>query len=213
MEDDPLAKIGAWLDEAQTLSSRRNPLAMALATCSEEGVPAVRMVLAKGLCRTTGHVVFYTHFNSRKGSELTAVPRAAAVWYWEEFGGRQLRIEGSVTRSPDSESDAYFATRPAGSQINAWVSRQSQTLEPGDSLESSAAQKAQTLSLSQAALAQPAEIPRPAHWGGFRLWIERVEFWSEGAGRFHEREFYERTAAPGENADNALRWRMKRLQP
>jgi pyridoxamine 5'-phosphate oxidase len=174
------------------------------------------MVLAKGFCERTGHVVFYTHFGSRKGRELDAGRRAAAVWYWEEFGGRQLRIEGGVTRSPASESDAYFSTRPAGSQINAWVSRQSEPLQDSESLERAALAKAEAFGLPAAALEQlqPAPVARPPHWGGYRLWAEKIEFWREGAGRFHERLVYERLDPPGgDGSAESPHWRMTRLQP
>ncbi len=216
MKDNPLDRLAEWLDEARTESSRRNPLAMALATCSAQGAPSVRMVLAKDFCAATGHIVFYTNFGSRKAAELDATARAAGVIYWEEFGGRQLRIEGPVTRAPSSDADAYFAQRPAASQLNAWVSEQSRPLVDDESLNVAAAKKAAELGLDYARLdpANPAAIPRPDHWGGYRLWIERVEFWSEGAGRFHDRVLYSRTldlrvAPPSAGND----WQMTRLQP
>lgn len=207
MNDNPLEAIAAWLEAAQSGTTRRNPLAIALATCSSDGRPAVRMVLLRGFSAEHGHIVFYTHFGSRKGTELDTSARAAAVCYWEEFGGRQLRLEGPVSRSPDAESDRYFATRSAASQLNAWVSEQSRPLEAGISLTERAARKAAEFGLDIAALDldKPAAIPRPAHWGGYRLHIERVEFWSEGAGRFHDRRVYERL-----HNDS---WRLTRLQP
>jgi pyridoxamine 5'-phosphate oxidase len=216
LNDNPLEKIADWLNEALTKSTRRNPLAMALATCSPQGRPAVRMVLARGYCRSTGHVVFYTNFQSRKASELDATGSAAAVLYWEEFGGRQLRIEGPVTRAPDAQADAYFAQRAAGSQLNAWVSQQSRPLASAASLSAEAEARAAHFGLDSANLDldRPADIPRPEHWGGYRLWIEKVEFWSEGAGRFHERLLYSRSATaasqPG-GTDND--WQLTRLQP
>lgn len=189
---------------------------MALATTGTAGLPAVRMVLAKAFDQTAGHITFYTHFASRKGIELNAVPHAAGVIYWEEFGGRQLRIEGPVTRAPDVVADEYFSTRPAASQINAWVSEQSQPLPHSDWLAENMAQKAAQFGLESAALdsAAPAEIPRPTHWGGYRLWIEQVEFWTEGAGRFHERLVYQRTRAAleeGHSGDDV--WQLTPLQP
>ena len=208
MDATPLDRIAAWLDEAQARSGRRNPLAMALATTAEDGLPSVRMVLAKGFSRDTGHISFYTHYASRKGEELKATPHAAVVMYWEEFGGRQLRIEGPVTRVPDDVADEYFATRAAASQLNAWVSEQSQALAEDDLLQQRAALKATEYGLDADALAatQPADIPRPPHWGGFQIRIERVEFWTEGAGRFHERVLYTRSSG-------AQGWQSTRLQP
>ncbi|MGD8325164.1 MAG: pyridoxamine 5'-phosphate oxidase [Gammaproteobacteria bacterium] len=216
MDGTPLEKIAAWLNDAQTRSARRNPLAMALATCAEDGLPSVRMVLAKGFCGDTGHITFYTHFGSRKGNELTATPHAAAVMYWEEFDGRQLRVEGPVTRAPDDAADAYFATRPAASQLNAWVSEQSRPLPEPGTLEQRTAAKAAEFGLDLTALAGqgPAAIPRPPHWGGFRLWIEQVEFWTEGAGRFHERFVYRRSrAAVEQRRSGGEVWQRTQLQP
>jgi pyridoxamine 5'-phosphate oxidase len=216
LDENPLDKIADWLAQALSASTRRNPLAMALATCSESGTPSVRMVLARGYCRETGHIVFYTNFGSRKAAEIEATGRAAGVLYWEEFGGRQLRVEGPVTRAPDSDADAYFAQRPAGSQLNAWVSRQSQPLADSDSLNSAAEEKAGDLGfdIARLDLTRPARIPRPSHWGGYRLWIERVEFWSEGSGRFHERLLYYRKLELGPTKDGADGdWQLTRLQP
>ncbi len=216
MDETPLDKIAAWLDEAQTRSRRRNPFAMALATVSDSGLPGVRMVLAKEFSRSAGHISFYSHFASRKGTELAATPHAAAVMYWEEFGGRQLRIEGPVTRVPDEVADAYFATRPAASQLNAWVSEQSRELPDSDTLQQRLGEKAAEYGLDPAELATlgPAPIPRPAHWGGFWLWIEQVEFWTEGAGRFHERVLYRRPRAAVEAGQtDAAVWQRMRLQP
>ena len=181
---------------------------MALATTSAGGTPSVRMVLAKGFARDTGHLRFYTHYGSRKGQELAETPHAAAVMYWEEFGGRQLRIEGPVTRVPDDVADAYFATRAAASQLNAWVSEQSRTMSEDDLLQQRAARKVAEYGLDESALSAsaPAAIPRPPHWGGFQIRTDRVEFWTEGAGRFHERVVYTR-------ADGAQDWERARLQP
>ena len=221
MNDNPLATIADWLDEARALSARRNPLAMALSTCSAQGRASVRMVLAKAYCAGSGHLVFYTHYGSRKSGDLDSTRRAAAVFYWEEFGGRQLRIAGPVTRAGDAESDAYFAGRPVASQINAWVSEQSRPLDSLATLQRRAAAKAAEFGLDPAALAdpEPAAIARPRHWGGYRLWVEEVEFWLEGTGRFHERLHYQRTlsaellrgAEPRANGSET--WRLTRLQP
>lgn len=216
MDATPLETIALWLDEARASSSRRNPLAMALASASPDGRPSVRMVLAKDFDRDAGHITFYTHFASRKGEQLAARPYAAAAFYWEEFGGRQLRIEGPVTRAPDAVADRYFATRPAASQINAWVSEQSKPLHEPDRLQSDATAKMDEFGIDAAALAaaRPADIRRPAHWGGFQLWVEQVEFWTEGTGRFHQRVSCRRSP----EAVQALRsgadvWQVTRLQP
>lgn len=216
MNNDPLERAAEWFKDAQTETKRRNPLAMALATASEDAQPAVRMVLPKHLDTDDGFIVFYTHYESRKGRELVKNPRAAGVIYWAEFGGRQLRVEGQVVRSPSPESDAYYSTRPVDSQINAWASRQSEELATENSLQKKAQQQRDRFGLSDSNTAEndSIEIPRPEHWGGFRLWLARIEFWTEGAGRFHEREHYERTLEshePGQFRPGP--WSFKMLQP
>ena len=200
--EDPVQAAAEWLREAESLG-RRNPNAMALASVDSGGRPSVRMVLLKELA-PLGYAVFYTNYTSRKGAELTSTGRAAAVLYWHELG-RQVRFEGPVVRSPDSESDAYFATRPLASQINAWSSEQSRPLPDTTSLEERAARLAAT---------RPAGLPRPEFWGGFRLWLEAIELWVEGRDRFHERVRYERRLDPRDaHTFEAGRWSWQRLQP
>jgi len=208
--DEPFALVRRWLDEASSAGGR-NPNAMSLATVGEEGRPSVRMVLLKDISETHGYVVFYTNYRSRKGRELERRPWAAAALYWPSLG-RQLRLEGRVVRSPDEESDAYFATRPYLSQLNAWVSAQSEPLADGDDLERRAAAKAAELG-GTATQAPPAGVPRPPFWGGYRLWCDRVELWIEGAGRFHERTEYTRDLDFAANRIDAGPWRSRRLQP
>jgi len=202
---DPLPLIQRWLAEAEA-GARRNPGAMALATSSASGRPAVRMVLLKSVSVEQGFAVFYSNYESRKGRELEARPQAAATLYWEELG-RQLRFEGPVARSPAEESDAYFATRPFASQINAWVSAQSRELGAFAELEQRAAAKTRELE-------GRGEAPRPSFWGGYRLWLEAVELWVEGADRFHERVRYERDLVrAGTPQFGGGAWRHHLLQP
>lgn len=207
---DPLPLVAEWLDEVTALGRRRNPNAMALATTDGAGRPAVRMVLLKELA-AAGYAVFYTNYGSRKATELTASPRAAAVLYWEDIG-RQVRFEGAVVRSPAVESDAYFASRALRSQLNAWTSRQSQPLDDPTALERRVERKARELGVQTSG--KPAGVPRPDFWGGFRLWFDAVELWAEGDNRFHERLRYERNLEPSD--DYGFRcgpWRWQRLQP
>ena len=193
-----------WLGEAEALG-RRNPNAMALASVDTAGRPSARMVLLKELA-PVGYAVFYTNYTSRKGQELLSTSRAAAVLYWHELG-RQVRFEGPVVRSPDAESDAYFATRPMPSQINAWSSEQSRPLADAAALEERAAKIAATKPLG-------AGLPRPEFWGGFRLWLEAIELWVEGRDRFHERVRYERRLdARDAHSFETGRWSWQRLQP
>ncbi|MFO7287567.1 MAG: pyridoxamine 5'-phosphate oxidase [Gammaproteobacteria bacterium] len=208
--DEPFALVRRWLDEAASAGGR-NTNAMALATVGEDGRPAVRMVLLKEISETHGYVVFYTNYRSRKARELERHPWAAAALYWPGLG-RQLRLEGRVVRSPEDESDAYFATRPYLSQLNAWVSAQSEPLADGDDLERRAATKAAELG-GTATEAPTAGVPRPPFWGGYRLWCDRVELWIEGAGRFHERTEYTRDLDLAADRIDAGPWRSRRLQP
>ena len=184
--DDPLPLARQWLDEA-AVSVPTNPWAMALASVAPDGRPSVRFVLLKDLSTAEGFLVVYTNYSSRKAAELDAAGAAAGTLYWPE-AGRQLRFEGRMERSPESESDAYFASRPRASQLNAWASEQSHPIE------SPASMTAQ-LEARKAEFAGESQIPRPPGWGGYRLHIDAIEFWVAGEDRFHERLLYERPAA------------------
>jgi pyridoxamine 5'-phosphate oxidase len=186
---DPVPIVSSWLAEIVSSGRLKNPNAMALATSNRSGAPSVRMVLLKEIA-PSGYAVFYSNYQSRKGGELDENPRAAAVIYWEPLG-RQVRFEGPVVRSPATESDAYFATRPTLSQLNAWSSAQSRPLAASADLDRAAEKAARQFGVERgAAAARP--VPRPAHWGGYRLWFDTVELWAEGAHRFHERLRYRR---------------------
>jgi pyridoxamine 5'-phosphate oxidase len=202
--EDPVRAAAQWLGEAEALG-RRNPNALALASVDGAGQPSVRMVLLKELA-PLGYAVFYTNYGSRKAQELLTTGKAAGVLYWHELG-RQVRLEGPVVRSPDAESDAYFATRPLASQVNAWSSEQSRPLPDPATLEERAVKVAGT---------KPADggLPRPDFWGGFRLWFTAVELWVEGRDRFHERVRYERQLdAHDAYTFKTGRWTWQRLQP
>jgi pyridoxamine 5'-phosphate oxidase len=180
---NPLPLVEQWLLDPKD-GARKNPWAMALATVASDGRPSVRYVLLKHFSAGGGFLVFHTNYSSRKAAELEACPRAAAVLYWADLG-RQLRFEGRVERSPAAESDAYFASRPRLSQLNAWASRQSERIE------STAAMRSRVEN-HEIEFQGQASIPRPVHWGGYRLMIEALELWVEGNDRFHERLRYER---------------------
>jgi pyridoxamine 5'-phosphate oxidase len=202
--DDPVRAAAQWLGEAEALG-RRNPNALALASVDGSGRPSVRMVLLKELA-PLGYAVFYTNYGSRKAQELLTTGQAAAVLYWHELG-RQVRLEGPVVRSPEAESDAYFATRPLASQVNAWSSEQSRPLIDPASLEERAVKIAGTKPAGRG-------LPRPDFWGGFRLWLTAVELWVEGRDRFHERVRYERQLdALDAHTFKTGRWTWQRLQP
>ena len=202
--EDPVRAALGWLGEAEALG-RRNANAMSLASVDALGKPSARMVLLKKLA-PEGYAVFYTNYSSRKGSELLATGRAAAVLYWHELG-RQVRLEGPVVRSPEAESDAYFATRPFASQVNAWSSEQSRPLADPAMLEERAAELIGTQGAG-------GSLPRPSFWGGFRLWLDAVELWVEGRDRFHARVRYERKLDVKDSFSfDTGSWTWQRLQP
>lgn len=215
--DDPMTLVGQWLDEAVDRARQPHPNAMTLATAGPGARPSARVVLIKGLERRRGYAEFFTNYGSRKAAELDANGWAAGVIHWDALG-RQLRFEGPVVRSPDADSDAYFASRPWRSRINAWASRQSAPLGDAAELEREARRIAQRFGAPDPfGTAEPAgsvAIPRPAFWGGYRLWFAAVEAWASGRDRFHERVRFERRL----RAEDAFgfdggAWTRVRLQP
>jgi pyridoxamine 5'-phosphate oxidase len=167
---------------------------MTLATVTAEGRPSARIVLIKGFDERG--FIFYTNYEGRKARELEANPHCALVLYWAELE-RQVRIEGRVSRVSDEESDAYFAGRPRGSQLGAWVSEQSRSIENRGALE---------IRLSELEREyEGREIPRPPFWGGFRVEPEVIEFWQGRENRLHDRLQYRRSEDGG--------WKRERLQP
>jgi pyridoxamine 5'-phosphate oxidase len=210
LPDEPFAWLEAWLDLATTRQVQRNPNSMTLVTASPDARPAGRVVLAKALDTQSGFVVFYTNYQSRKGQEIDANPRVAAVFHWDSMG-RQVRLEGRAVRSPAAESDAYFASRDRGSQIGAWGSDQSRPLESRDALVTQIAARAEDLGVSED---NDKTIPRPPHWGGYRLWASAIELWIEGGDRVHDRARWERGLEPCDDFSfSTTPWKGTRLQP
>jgi pyridoxamine 5'-phosphate oxidase len=191
--DDPFATLTAWIEQAADAGTIE-PNAMALATVGEDGRPSLRMVLCKGV--DARGVTFYTHLESRKGRELERRPGAAATFWWERLE-RQVRVEGTVERVPAEEADAYFASRPRGSQIGAWASPQSRPVEDRAALERAAAE-------AQARFPEGTPVPRPPGWVGFRVAPTRIEFWQGREKRLHDRIVFTR-AGDG--------WETERLAP
>jgi pyridoxamine 5'-phosphate oxidase len=173
--DDPLALFAAWLTDAEA-SEPNDPNAMALATVDTDGLPDVRMVLLKAF--DPHGFVFYSSRDSAKGRELAANPRAALCFHWKSRG-RQVRVRGDVTEVPSAEADAYFKSRPKGSRIGAWASRQSQPLESRFALEKAVAKYTAKFGLG--------DVPRPDYWTGYRLAPRSIEFWSSQTFRLHDR--------------------------
>jgi pyridoxamine 5'-phosphate oxidase len=202
---EPLLLASEWLAEAWRRRLQPNPNAMTLATASPDGLPTARVVLCKDVVGVPGYVVFYTNFLSRKGLELAANPRAAAVLHWDHMH-RQVRVEGRVERAPAADSDAYFASRARHSRVGAWASHQSQPVASREALLAAVAAATERFA--------GADVPRPSHWGGYRLWADSVELWVEGDSRIHDRARW--TRALERAADGSVRpgpWSATRLQP
>ena len=190
---DPFVQFQRWLDDVQA-ANVIDWQVMSLATATRDGRPSVRVVYLRGWDERG--FLFYTNYDSRKGRELADNPQAAAVLYWKELE-RQVRIEGTVVRASDAESDAYFAGRPRESCLGAWVSLQSQPLADRETLER------RTAEFDAKFASGP--IPRPPNWGGYRLMAESVEFWQGGVARLHDRLIYQRQPEGT--------WRLQRLFP
>jgi pyridoxamine 5'-phosphate oxidase len=189
---DPIAQFQRWFDDARR-AEVHEPNAMTLATVDAAGQPAARMVLLKGV--DARGLAFFTNRDSRKARELSANPRAALVFWWGPLQ-RQVRFEGRVEEVDAAEADAYFASRPKGSQLAAWASAQSTVIPDRTALE--AAERAHRERFGEQ------EVPRPPFWGGYRLVPAVVEFWHGRASRLHDRLHYTRTPEG---------WRIERLAP
>lgn len=210
---DPMPLFTAWFDDAMREGRTEMPDAMALATAGADGSPSVRFVLCKKIERG-GAIHFYTNYQSRKSTQMGENPRASGAIYWPARA-RQVRLEGRVERLSDRESDEYFATRPLISQIGAWASQQSRPLESREQFMRDVMEACKRMKIDPGALmhgAAPLRVPRPPHWGGFRLWIERLELWCGSSGRLHDRAVWVRQTAPGD-AHAPATWTANRLYP
>jgi pyridoxamine 5'-phosphate oxidase len=181
VQADPIALFDEWLADA-VAARLPEPTAMALATASPDGAPANRMVLLKGV--DTAGFRFFTNYTSAKGADLSANPRAALVFHWQPLG-RQVRVTGRVKKLSAAESDAYFASRPRGSQLSAAASPQSRVVTSRAELEAEVA--------ALDARFADAPVPRPRHWGGYIVRPDAIEFWTHRDDRLHDRLRYRRT--------------------
>jgi pyridoxamine 5'-phosphate oxidase len=192
VDHDPVAQFHTWFQDAID-AGLHEPNAMILATATGEGKPSARTVLLKGYDERG--FVFYTNYEGRKAGELETNPECALLFYWGELE-RQVRVEGTVSRISEQESDEYFASRPRESRLGAWASQQSRPVEDRSVLE----ERVRALETEY----EGREIPRPPFWGGYRVEPGEIEFWQGRESRLHDRLVYRRE-------DGA--WRIERLQP
>lgn len=192
--DEPFAIFAEWLGDAEK-AEINDPNAMALATVDEAGMPNVRMVLLKHA--DADGFVFYTNYESQKGGEILSSGKAALCFHWKSLR-RSVRVRGEVVQVSREEADAYYASRPRGSRIGAWASKQSRPLESRFALEKEVARYTAKFGIG--------DIPRPDHWSGFRLVPLAIEFWHDRPFRLHDRVRFTRASA-----DAA--WSKERLYP
>jgi pyridoxamine 5'-phosphate oxidase len=225
---EPLVVVSRWLEEAWKAAQQPNPNAMVVATVDPEGQPSARVVLCKEIVPVPGYIVFYTNYQSRKGRQLSQNPRAAVVMHWDAFH-RQVRIEGPVVKTPDADSEKYFASRAWQSRLGAWASQQSEPIGSRADMQAAVEAAAKRFgtpvpdapvdslspNLDGAARApQDVLVPRPPHWGGFRIWGESVELWVEGDARIHDRARWTRTLKKkSDGSFDTGPWTSTRLQP
>ncbi len=219
LPNDPMHWAEAWLAEAAAQTVQRNPSSMTLVTVNDRAQPSARVVLCKAFVADPGYLVFYTNYQSKKVQELTRNSNVAVAFHWDSLG-RQIRIEGQAVLSPAEESETYFATRDCGSQIGAWGSDQSMPIDSRQALFAQVRNRAHELGVAVSDSLRPLEgakqpmIARPPHWGGVRIWADRIELWLEGIDRIHERAAWKRTLTRETDFEfSAGTWAGTRLQP
>jgi pyridoxamine 5'-phosphate oxidase len=194
VDPNPIRQFALWFKEASSSGmSEQDATSMTLATANKDGHPCARIVLLKSF--DENGFVFFTNYNSRKGSELANNAHACLLFYWAPFW-RQVRIEGRVEKVSEAESEEYFHSRPLGSKIGAWASNQSQRVSSRNELD----ERFEEFSLKFAD-----NVPRPPHWGGYRVDPQVIEFWQGRENRLHDRLVYTR--------ENDGKWRVERLAP
>jgi pyridoxamine 5'-phosphate oxidase len=194
LDANPFAQFGRWLEEAKQQPPPLMPEAMTLATAALDGVVSARVVLLKGFGQRG--FVFFTNYNSRKGAQIHDNPSAALCWHWASLE-RQVRAEGAIVKTAEEESEAYWKTRPRGSQLGAWASDQSRVILGRGGLE----ERFREMESNYANV----DVPRPPHWGGYRVIPNLIEFWQGRGDRLHDRFVYRLR----ESKD----WVIERLSP
>jgi len=193
LHSDPLQQFGAWF-AAALAADIRDANAMSLATATSDGKPSVRIVLLKGFDERG--FAFFTNYDSEKGRQIDANPHAALVFYWVQLE-RQVRISGAVEKTSREDSAAYFHSRPVGSRLGAWASKQSEVVDARQVLDSRLTEMTERF--------ENGDIPLPPHWGGYRVKPDKIEFWQGRPNRLHDRFRYSRRADSG--------WQIDRLAP
>lgn len=209
LPEDPMHWAEAWLSAATEQAVQPNPNAMTLATATTTGKASSRIVLCKSFVADPGYLVFYSNYESRKGREIAANSWVSTLFHWDRLG-RQIRLDGIAVHSPAAESNDYFASRNRGSQLGAWGSDQSRPIESRDALEQQLAERQAKLFADGA----QSEVPRPPHWGGFRIWPSEIELWIDAKDRIHDRARWTREITPvDEHSFDVGPWSGSRLQP
>ncbi len=219
LPNSPFPTIADWLRQATENEVQRNPNCMTMASVDTTGQPTARILLCKEIIADPGYLVFYTNYKSRKSREIAANPKVGIVFHWDSMG-LQVRMDGLAVRCPEAESDEYFASRDRRSQLGAWGSDQSEPIGSRQALIDQVRERAKklgfTLSPDLHTLTEgdQAKVPRPPHWGGFRVWPTRVELWIEGANRVHDRAAWARDLQQeSAHTFSCKPWSATRVQP
>ncbi|MFG0257596.1 MAG: pyridoxamine 5'-phosphate oxidase [Phycisphaerales bacterium JB043] len=211
LPDDPFGLFTEWFDAAQSRGATKNPNAMTLATTDEHANADARIVLCKSVEPEPGCVVFHTNYHGVKGRQIDSNPEVALVFHWDDTE-QQVRMRGPVTKIAPEESDEYFKTRHWTRRLGAWASHQSEPLESRMQLLKQVLEAGARFRVNPLA-PDKADIPRPEHWGGYRVWVREVELWMGGPGRVHDRALWRRTLTRVDDGYECSTWSSTRLQP
>lgn len=220
---DAFPMFQSWFEEAGRAKHQPNPSAFSLATVDPDGRPSNRIVLCRGIDAAAGTIRFFTNYKGRKGRAIAANPRVAACFHWDHLD-KQVRMEGIAIKTTPEESDEYFASRPWDNRVGSWASDQSEPITDRSQLFAKAMEvlKRHGVGVTDIALkGNNIHIPRPPHWGGFRIWVDRLEIWLGSSARFHDRAVWTRSLTLSQPPSEAVPrptvqaspWVSTRLQP